>query len=186
MNLLDFEALRDFILLKNPYFDKGFANAFKENKTNWIWTRDISGDLISVAPQDTYGNYFYLRNDEGIVHTPKPGISTYGAGHTTYLDVMRVNMIGVLKDGDPFAVVDNIINTFGMYQPSKDITMQLISSNWNREQILINELSGVKDNDIMAALQRLGEHLIFKIIVSFSKYRMPTSCINPICTPCNQ
>lgn len=188
MTLADFEALKDFILLKNPYFSKGYANAFKENVENIVWSRGISGELIPVAPRDDFGNYFYLRNDEGIIHEQRPGIMQYGAGHTQYLDTIRVNIVGVLKEGDAMLVVDNIINTVAMYESQvrrQDITLRLVTSNWNREQIVISELSGIDANDINAALKRLGRHVVFKVIVLFSKLRTPTSCINDICQPCS-
>lgn len=184
MTTLDFQELADFILLKNPYFQKGFANAFKENVTNTVLSRQKSGDLLIVSPQDSYGNYFYIRNDEGIVHVPKSGTSTYGAGHTNYQDTMRINIVGIIKDGDPLLVTDNIINTISMYKPGTDTMLQLISSNWNREQIIISELAGMSQDDIAGALQRLGRHLVFRTTCNFSKMRFPTSCINPICPPC--
>lgn len=184
MTLLDFEALRDFILLKNPYFQKGFANAFKENVTNTVLSRQKSGDLLIVSPQDSYGNYFYIRNDEGIVHQPKQGIMQSGAGRTSYMDTLRVNIVGIIKDGDPLLVTDNIINTFAMYDPGKDTIITLVSSNWNREQIIISELAGMEANDIAGALQRLGSHLVFRTTALFQKLRVPTSCINEICAPC--
>lgn len=185
MTLQDFEALKDFILEKNPYFQKGFANAFKENVTSTVLARQLSGDLLIVSPQDSYGNYFYIRNDEGIIHEPKTGAMTYGAGHTSYMDTIRVNIVGIMKEGEPLLVVDNIINTVSMYKPNGDGTLlRLVSSNWNREQIIISELSGMEKNDIAGALQRLGSHLVFRVTCLFSKYRTPTSCINDICLPC--
>lgn len=185
MTTKDLENLRDFILAKNTYFQVGFANAFKVRSlgsanNGLIFSRAKSGDLIAVSPQDTFGNYFYMRNDEGIIRVPTTPIA---GTKQMFKDTIKINLVAILKQGDPMAVMDNITNTLGMY---KDCTTNAtgLSYNWNREQIIVDELSGVKDDDIAAALQRLGEHTIMRM--TFSIYNLATvnDCMESICPEC--
>jgi hypothetical protein len=56
-----------------------------------------------------------------------------------------------------------------------------ISSQWNREIVIADELQGMKQDDIRASLQRLKNETIVKLQLSVSKEYVPSNCIvNPI------
>ncbi len=185
MTGLNFEDLRDYILDKNPYFKQGFANAFKvknigNDSNGVIFSKNKGGDLVAVSPQDTFGNYFYLRNEEGI---NLKAVGQMTAEYPLYTDEITVHCVGFLKDADSFLVVNNVRNTLLMYKnnafrafPNKSV--------WNREQIIIEELSGVRDEDIAAALQRLNNYTVFKITFVLTAPFIVSTCIKDICVPC--
>ncbi|MBZ0099512.1 MAG: hypothetical protein K8F30_10525, partial [Taibaiella sp.] len=85
----DFEQLKDFILLRNTYFNTGFANAYKDDTTHAVWVRQGS-DMKRLLPADTLGNYFYLRNDAWMKHEAKEPerMTDTGTQRLTFLDTM--------------------------------------------------------------------------------------------------
>lgn len=181
----DLENLKDYILEKNIYFQVGYANAFKNknigsDSNGIIFSRQKSGDLLAVSPQDTFGNYFYMRNEEGFQRVPTTPIA---GTKQMFKDTMKIWFVAFLREGDPMIVVDNITNTLGMYDGCNTNT-QGLSYNWNREQIIIDELSGIKDDDIAAALQRLGGFTVVRLNFSIYKLSTVNNCIKPICTTC--
>ena len=66
----DFTALKDFILEHNNYFGKGYANVYKDENTHAVWVKE-GRDYKRIMPEDTFGNYFYLRSDTWIKHEAK-------------------------------------------------------------------------------------------------------------------
>lgn len=182
MTLRDFEDLKDYLLEENPYFDTGFANAFKirsGEKAGWILAKK-GNDLIAVAPQDTYGNYFYLRNDEGITLSPTVAVSPK---YPAYTETIRMWVVCMLKQADAMLVANNIVNSISIYN-SCTSTLRAQNINWNREQIIADELSGLKQEDIAAVMQRLSDWVIVRVQFNYSTIRNVSKCIVSPCEIC--
>jgi hypothetical protein len=171
----DFEQLKDFILQKNPYFSKGFANAYKDDTTNAVFVKD-GKDIQRVMHADTLGNYFYLRNDAWTKHETKEPerLTDTGAQRLTFLDTMSVQLVAIVSNADAYKLIDNLRNTAMMY-PKLDVIP--VASSWNREQVVSTELAKMTAEDIHAALQRLSNETIVRIALSVCKSFAPVNCI---------
>jgi|GEM_PF-1726092 len=172
----DFEQLKDFIQQKNPYFNFGFTNAISEKGTVYA---QCNSERKAVLPADDLSNYFYLRQDALIKHEAQyPSRTT--DNHTqrlSFLDIAIVYLVAVVKDADPLSLVDNLRNTAMMYEL---MNVQPLSSAFNREKIIAEELTGTKANDVSAVLQRLKNETIVKLTLQVSKTFIPSECIvNP-------
>lgn len=176
MNKADFEAFKYFILGKNPYFNRGFANVYKDDTTKAICARE-GKDFTVVFPSDTLGNYFYLRNDTGLKHEAMPAerVSDNGTQRLMFLDSMTLQLVAVVKNADEHLLIENLRNTAMQYQL---LYAEPLSSKWNREQVVIEELAGMKSEDIQAALQRLKNETIVRLSLKLSKVFVPGNCIN--------
>jgi hypothetical protein len=179
MQACDFEAIKDFILDKNTYFHNGYANAYKDDKTKMILATNGS-DVISLLPDDTKGNYCYLRTDAVIKHDAQmqERLADNGAQRLVFLDTATLYLVAIVKDADAYKLIDNLRNTCMMYEA---INLQPNASNWNCEQILAEEMAGMRSEDIAAALQRLKNETIEKLTIKASAHYIPSTCINPVC-----
>lgn len=179
MQSCDFEAIKDFILGKNTYFHNGYANAYKDDKTRIILAGQGS-DVISLLPDDTKGNYCYLRTDAIIKHDAQmqERLTDNGAQRLVFLDTATLYLVAIVKDADAYTLIENLRNTCMMYEA---ISLQPTTSNRNREQILMEEMAGIRSEDIAAALQRLKNETIVKLTIKASVPYIPSSCINPVC-----
>jgi len=174
MTTSDYSKLKDYILSENPYLNTGYANAFKDNKSNMIFARDVSGDLALVFPSDTDGDYFYLRNDEGITFRER----SFAGCTPAFDDTILINMVFVLRDADINVLLSNIRKTLVSYT---GLEVKALSANWNREQILIDEMSGADENEVLRALQRLDNQTILRIRTQVTGSYVPNNCsiVNP-------
>lgn len=174
----DFEALKEYILDKNKYFDNGFANAYKDNSTHAVWVREHK-DLIRIMPADTIGNYFYLRNETWTKYEAKEPqrLADTGAHRLTFLDTMSVQLVAVVDSADPYMLLENLRNTVLMY-PALNVVP--VTGSWNREQVVSTELAKMRIDDVNAALQRLKEQTIVRLSLSVTKTFIPTNCITEL------
>lgn len=172
----DFEQLKDFVLQKNPYFNFGFTNAVSEKGTVYM---QCNNERRALLPADDLSNYFYLRQDALIKHEAQyPSRAT--DNHTqrlSFLDAAIVYLVAIVKDADALALVDNLRNTAMMFEL---MNAQPLSSAFNREKIIAEELTGAKANDVSAVLQRLKSETVVKLTLQVSKIFIPSECIvNP-------
>ncbi len=172
----DFEELRDHILQQNKYFNKGFANAFKDETTNAIFIKE-GKDLRRVMYTDGLGNYFYLRSDAWTKHEAKEPerLTDNGIQRLSFLDTMSVQLVAVVNNADAYRLIENLRNTVMLYEP---LSILPVTSSWNREQVVATELSKMPMEDINAALQRLTDETIVRLSLSVSKIFIPDNCIS--------
>lgn len=182
MQACDFEALKDFILGKNTYLHNGYANAFKDDVTKRILAAKGS-DYISLLPDDTRGNYCYLRNDTIMQFTPQlqERLTDAGTQRLSFLDNIIVALVAVVHNADALKLVENLRNTCMVYE---GLNVQPLSANWNREQVITEELAGMKAEDIAATLKRLKDETIVKLNLRVSKLFVPSACIVDVCKTC--
>ena len=171
----DFEHLKDFILEQNEYFNNGYANAYKDDITHAIIVKQ--GKYIErVLPADKLGNYFYLRNDAWTKYEAKEKerLTDTGSQRLTFLDTMSVQLVAVVKDADPYLLIENLRNTAMMY---RGMNVEPVTGSWNREQVIITELAKMPVDDVSAALKRLTNETIVRVALSVSKVFIPGNCI---------
>jgi hypothetical protein len=174
----DFEQLKDFILARNNYFNKGYANAFKDTATNAVCIKQ-GGDMQVLLPNDTLGNYCYLRSDQQLKYEAQfvERATDNNAQRLTFTDTVTVYLVAIVKDADPHLLLQNLRNTVMMYTA---LNVVPVAGNYNREQVVAEELSRMKHEDVSAALQRLKDETIIKLTLSVSKSFIPSNCITPL------
>lgn len=179
MQRSDFDKLLSHILEKNAYFSKGYANASKDELTGRVLV-DKGSDKLVLLPSDVLGNYCYLRNDTQMKHiaAEQQRITDTGSQRLTFNDTMTAYLVAVVKNADTYQLLENLKNTCMSFA---DMNVVPISSQWNREIVMADELQGMKQDDIRASLQRLKNETIVKLQLSVSKEYVPSNCIvNPI------
>lgn len=175
----DFEQLKNFILDKNEYFSYGFANAYKDDVSHSIWV-DKGSDKLKLLPADNLGDYFYLKAEPSVKYIPKEKerLSDVGTQRLAFLDQHTVHLIAVVAKADSYLLIENLRNTFMMFEPFSVVPAQ---STMHREDIIVSELQGLESRDIQATLQRLCTETIVKMTLEVSKVFVPSNCIiNPI------
>lgn len=175
----DFEKLKDFILEKNTYFQIGFVHAYKDD-TNGQVVAKKGKDNIILLPADSSGNYFYLRNNAEIKFNPKEAerLTDTGTQRLTFADTIEIVLVAVVRNADAFQLLENLRNTSMMHE---DMDVRPASVKLNREQVLVDELKGMSDKDVEAALQRLTDQTIIQLTLKATKTFIPNECItNPI------
>lgn len=179
MQRSDFDKFLSHILEKNAYFSKGFANAYKEELTGRVLV-DKGSDKLVLLPSDVMGNYCYLRNDTQMKHIAAEGqrLTDTGSQRLTFNDTMTAYLVAVIKNADAYQLLENLKNTCMSYA---EMNVVPVSSQWNREIVMADELQGMKQDDVLASLQRLKNETIVKVQLSVSKEYVPSNCIvNPI------
>ncbi len=180
MKTTDFEALRDYILKKNPYFSSGYANAFTDTETEAIYAY-VNGDLKAIFPEDRFGNYFYLRNDPNIKFTPKTGYQECGIGRFNFDDAMTCYLVAVVNDADDYELINNLRNTVLGFGGLIGIP---VNAMWQRENVVLSEMKDFSEECKFTALTNLKDQSIVKIQLTLSKEYIPNNCINNPCKTC--
>lgn len=176
MTRSDLTAFMKHILDNNDYFAAGYANVYRDEQG-----RVLSGETL-LMPNDTLGNYFYLRHDGDGRLTAKVSerAADCGPARVAFDDTITMQIIAVVKDADEFIVRNNLINTCMTYGVSVIPT----SFNLSREQIVAAELRGMPATGIQAALARLGDWSIIRLTINFLKQYIPSNCVDPVCKDC--
>lgn len=176
----DWEDLKTYILSRNEYFTIGFANAFKDGESSHIYAK-TKGGLKAIFPEDTLGNYFYLRTDPSVSFIQKVGYEDCGAGKSI-LDYRAVLFIVcVIKDADEYTIIQNLINTCVGF---KSMNIIPVSAIWLRENVVLAEMSGFDEEKILRTLTRLKSETIVRIQFQANKEYIPNTCINNPCKEC--
>ena len=176
-----FQAICDYIIQENDYFCKGYCDVVKDDTTNLIYTNTFPDRLV-IFPNDQLGDYFYLRNNAIVEFNQATefAISDCISGATQL--IIPIVMVTVMRNVDPFILLQNISSSLSVYQE----TLLFNSSNWNREQIVAEELRGASTKEIEAAKNRLQNFTLlsfsFRLIIPFSYLK--TNCITNPCKPC--
>lgn len=177
----DFEDFRDFILSQNKYFTSGYANAFNDSETGLVIVRD-GGDLIPIFPEDSAGNYFYIRVEPSMIFSPIAGLSDCG-GITTYNDRINAYIVAIVDDADDYKLINALRDTCSKY---KSMYVQATGANWLRESVVNLEITASerKDDIISSFLQRLENQSIVRLAVTITKEYIPNFCITDPCKTC--
>lgn len=163
------------IAAKNTYFDNHFSDVVFDETTGYILS-----DQTPAFPNDTLGNYFYLRSPrnwgfqsvpiaDGVVGTNVSG---------------QVILVAYMRDADPDKLAANLINTIrGLSCSGHDVA--LLSATAQAETVILQELANLSAENQETALQRIGENVTL-VSVTFTyntDYPYSTCIVNP-CLEC--
>lgn len=182
MTTAEIIAFKNFILSKNTYLDQGFAIAYKDTESGRILCREDS-KVTSLMPADNLGNYFYLRLDGDIRHTPLESerISDCGPQRLSFLDTLNIVLVASVKDADYLTLSNNLRDTCMKYT---DMSVIPASTSLIKELIVVSEMQGMEERDISATLQRLKNETIIKLNISINKRYISSNCIVDPCKTC--
>lgn len=178
-NLISFV---NYIKSQNTYFDKGYGIAFKDEATKQVFCPD-NEKFIAVMPNDTLGNYFYIRYEKGVEFSedfagrpgdcPELGLS--------FNDRMNVILVACVRDADELKLLNNLRATCAKFSTLKAIPK---SATLIRELVVASELSGMEKEDIESALQRLSGWTIISMSIALTSSYIPTNCVINPCKSC--
>lgn len=182
MTTADIISFKEHILSKNKYFDNGYAVAFKDAVSKRVVVH-TGLDFMQVMPTDTLGSYFYIRYEKGVEFKEdfSGRIADSNQLSLSFNDRMGVVLVAFMKGADEYKLLNNLRVTCAMFKNLKAIPTSAVLI---REQVVQDEMSGAKKEDIEAALQRLGEWTIISLNVSLQKQYIPSNCIVEPCKDC--
>lgn len=171
------DDLRDYILTANDYFDKGFSDVYQDEKTGIIHNDE------PVFPNDDFGAYFYLRLPKAVSfdYSDRYLISDCARGIGMKATVI---LVACVRGADSSVLMDNLLLTLRNYV---GVDMAIKAAIFNKIEVVMQELSKVKDNDLIAALQKVNEdYTMVSITFETTKILMPEkiTCIVDPCKAC--
>lgn len=174
-------AFKNHILSNNDYFANGYAIVYKDEEGRVI---AYDNAPTPVMPNDTLGNYFYLRydGDNRLVAKQTERLTDCGASRILFEDTLTVQLVAVVADAAELTLRNNLINTAMAYT---GIIAIPTLANLNREQVVLAELKGMEADNIQAALQRLGNWTIIRLTLNLIDQYTPTDCIDEPCKNCD-
>jgi hypothetical protein len=173
------EGLKDFILSKNTVFHNGYANAYRNELRYTIYTK-TGNELLPLLPNDTLGNYFYLRHEDAIQHEPSSAerLADSGSGRLSFLDTIIIQLVAFADKACAYTLIDNLRNTLMMFD---GLHAQPITSMFESTKILVAELPKISNEQQHALLQRVKDETIIRITLKASLLFTPSNCINNAC-----
>lgn len=170
--------LRDYIIKYNTYFNDGYDFVTRDDSNGYI----SNGDK-PVFPADDFGNYFYLRLPNAIQTEYKSAyqLADCMQGYGLRYDVV---LVACIRNGDTELLIDNLLTTLGNYNRQNIVVTKVL---YHIEDVTAQELSRIKREDRMAALQRMGDNInLCSIHFSFTiaYTTKPLSCITNPCSIC--
>lgn len=175
-------SFKDYVLSQNTYLGKGFAVAFKDEQTKKVYCRDGT-ELTPVMPNDTLGDYFYIRYERGVkFSTDLNGrIADCAELGLAFNDEMQVVLVVCVRDADEFTLLNNIRLTCSKFPTFKAVP---VGATLIRELVVANEMAGAEKDDLLAALQRLGNWTVISVNINLNSQYLPTNCITNPCKTC--
>lgn len=160
MILSELKSLRDFIIENNSYFNKGFYNAFQDNQTGKIY----SGDKV-IFPDDTLGNYFYLRLPKNYSFSENTYFATDECHRAIGLNA-QVVLVACMCNADTDILLFNLVNTIGSFNE----VIKIVSATGDSTNVIATELAKISKENIDAALQRLDkDYTIVSVNFTYTK-----------------
>lgn len=135
--------IKDYILAQNTYFDNGYDDVFQDY-------RGVIRDTDkAIFPEDTLGNYFYLRQPDSFTFNNN---EAYKISACQAPMGMRgeVTLVAVVINGDTDKLFGNLLYTllkFGNVLVTKGILQA--------ERVVLQELSKMDKDKISVALARM-------------------------------
>jgi hypothetical protein len=162
------------IISYNKYFNRYFTNVEQSEELGYVH----NGDEI-VFPNDTYGNYFYLRIPSKIAVT-YDAINNNGNFNAVGLNSM-ITLVAMVKDADPQKLALNLMSTVGRAcNYTKKFTQILI----HNEDVIATELQQCSENVIAKALQCASDDFTLISINFTLTINQPFLQLNCITNPC--
>lgn len=168
------------ILRLNPYFDAGYSNVLATEEGHVI--TDEKNNQRPVFPNDTLGDYFYLRMPRA-----------WGFDYSNYIaeGVSGVNITGVVVlvayvlNADPDKLAANLVNTLRVIGERLKGTIQLQAATAIADEVIAQELADLSEDQIEAALARRGENItLCSVTFTYTQMFPLSTCFDNPCISC--
>lgn len=165
-------GLKETILQYNPYFNKGFDNVY--GSAEGIYQ---SNTEQLVFPNDTLGDYFYIRIPQPISATNIQQTKITDC-HSQYAVNTPVVLVAIVRKADRMKLINNLLNTIAAAGGTiRNFTSQ-------PETVIINELNGMGADIIERTIANTDKTTAY-IAISFDYYvDLPVIDINCLPNPC--
>lgn len=156
--------IKDFILSKNTYFKHGYVDVVKDVATG------ILRDGARIFPNDTLGNYFYIRNTK-----------EYDVSYNNDIKLRsELVLVAVMSEGDCDILATNLIQTLNDLSCHMGGIVVLGKIITDAATVISNEIDDKKTAE--AAMNRMGNTIIS---INFEyNYTFTKQCIKNPCTNC--
>jgi hypothetical protein len=158
----------------NTYFDRYFSNVEQSEQLGYIH----NGNEV-VFPNDTYGNYFYLRipSKLSVVYD-----ANFNNGNWNSLGISSlVTLVAMVKDADPQKLALNIMSTIGRAcNFQKKFTTILI----HNEDVISTELANCTEDVILKAIQCVSDDITLISITFTLTIAQDLLQLNCLLNPC--
>lgn len=163
--------LKDYIKTTNPYFGAGYADVYMDQ------TQGIVNENGPVFPNDTDGNYFYLRlpDNIGFVQGGEYIVQDCAQGLGASAQIV---LVAIVKDADEDLLLTNLVNTVQTFVANISFT----GATYKKEVVTRSELSWMNGPDRDAALQRIPDDMAI-VSLSFT-ITAPVVMNNCVVNPC--
>lgn len=177
MTSKDFQALSDFILLKNPYFQHGFGLAVKE----------VEEDVIRIGeqtlfPNDRLGNYFFMLSDGRFTINDKKKLSDCGPVKLSANNSLTVKVLAIVDGVDEWALANNLLNSLTVYNGL--FTVSPTRATVNRAIVTREVISGFSKDTQYRLLSRWKNEAVVSVEANIYKPVMLDGCIVDLCKDC--
>lgn len=162
----------------NPYFDEGYSNVFAMAEGYVV--RGDKGVAIPVFPNDTLGDYFYLRMPRNWAFSYGDYIADAISGTTVSAQIV---LVAYMQRADADKLSANLINTLRTIGPRLKGTIQLVSATAIDEEVLAQELTDLSDEQYNDARMRLGENItLCSVTFNYSQLFPYSNCSDNPCS----
>lgn len=173
------DYIKDAMLEQNDYFNVGFVD---------VSINPILGIVISteetevpVFPSDSFGNYFYIRNN-GVV---KFG-GNIGTGISDCEQSIGVSssltIVACVRNAEPDSLLSNIVNTLLV---CKKYNIDILEANIERLSVIVNELRFMDNETKMKALANIPEEMtIISININIKTIFNQSKCKDELVCRC--
>jgi hypothetical protein len=138
--------LKNHVLLKNTYFNKGFSFTYQDQG---IWSDE--DDKEPIFPRDDLGNYFYFRlpNDIGLTTIPALAVGDCAVQASAQAQII---LVACVRNADNDLLMKNLINTISdMPVYAKTFTSGILM----KEKVVRQELSFLSGDELQNALKKI-------------------------------
>lgn len=168
-----FNQLLPYILEANPYFDNGFDDVYQDETTG------IVHNSQPIFPNDTLGNYFYLRLPNNI-RFDSSNIYQLEECANTPAKVYDAILVACVADSNPNTLLNNLLSTLAKFG---DIGFG--SASVQSEVVIRQELQKMSKESIDKALQNKPDISIVSIQFTYTETMQLNNCIVNPCVACS-
>lgn len=163
-----FADIKDTILQYNTYFNAGFDDAYQSE--NGVY----QGEKI-LFPNDTLGDYFYIRPDNPVGISNDSAISSC---YTAFALDASATLVAVVKSANSTMLVNNLMTSLAYTGATVE------SATFQHEEIIRQELGAMSQEDLTAALANYHRSTTIVSIAFTYNLPLPLTKINCLPNPC--
>jgi len=155
------DGIIGFILDNNKYYTGGYS----ANGAN----------IREVFPDDTRGNYFYIRIPNTIDVSNAAAFKVSDCATAAGIE-MKAKLVAVIRGGDPYVMVENMISTF------QNLQLRVTSIVIDSEVVIDAEVSGDEERKIAKARSVDFTIISLNFVMNYIFKPKDLSCLVSPCT----